>query len=48
MSCKKFYRTIPLPTEVYKDKADLSFDNGVLQIEMPKLVIEEVKKIEVI
>jgi len=42
-SHKKFYRSIPLPTEVDKDKVDASFDNGVLQIEIPKLAIEEVK-----
>ena len=43
---KKFYRSIPLPTEVDKDKVDATFKNGVLRIEMPKLAIEEVKKIE--
>ncbi|MFV9677450.1 MAG: Hsp20/alpha crystallin family protein [Methanosarcinales archaeon] len=40
-------RSIPLPTEVDKDNVDAAFDNGVLQIEIPKLAIEEVKKIEV-
>nr|QNO58240.1 hypothetical protein DKLEMCON_00022 [Methanosarcinales archaeon ANME-1 ERB7] len=45
-SYKKFYRSIPLPTEVDKDNVDATFENGVLQIEMPKLAIEEVKKIE--
>jgi len=46
-SYKKFYRSIPLPTEVDKDNVDATFENGVLRIEMPKLAIEEVKKIEV-
>ncbi len=45
-SYKKFYRSIPLPTEVDKDKVDATFENGVLQIEMPKIEVEEVKKIE--
>ena len=45
-SYKKFYRSIPLPTAVDKDKVDATFKNGVLWIEMPKLSIEEVKKIE--
>jgi len=46
-SYTKYYRTIPLPTEVDKDKVDATFKNGVLQIEMPKITGEEVKKIEV-
>lgn len=46
-SYKKFYRSIPLPTEVDSAKVDATFNNGVLRIEMPKVVVEEVKKIEV-
>lgn len=46
-SYRKFYRSIPLPTEVDTDKVDATFKNGVLQIEMPKIAGEEVKKIEV-
>jgi HSP20 family protein len=46
-SYKKFYRSVPLPTEVDKDKVDATFKNGVLQIVMPKIAGEEVKKIEV-
>lgn len=47
-SYRKFYRAIPLLTEVDKDKAEASLKDGVLQIEMPKLKgAEEVKKIEV-
>jgi HSP20 family protein len=43
----KFYRAIPLPTKVNKDEVKASLKNGVLQIQMPKLAEEEVKKIEV-
>ena len=46
-SYKKFYRSIPLPTEVDRDKAEASLKDGVLKIEMPKLQGEAVKKIEV-
>ncbi len=47
-SYRRFYRSIPLPTAVDMDKADATFKNGVLQIEMPKIAGgEEVKKIEV-
>ena len=43
----KFYRAIPLPTKVNKDEVKASLKNGVLQIELPKLAEEEMKKIEV-
>jgi HSP20 family protein len=46
-SYRRFYRSIPLPAEVDKDKVDATFKNGVLRIEMPKIAGEEVKKIEV-
>lgn len=46
-SYRKFYRSIPLPTEVSADKVDATFKNGVLRIEMPKIAVEEMKKIEV-
>lgn len=45
-SYKKFYRSIPLPTDVDKENVDAKFENGVLQIAMPKIEGEEVKKIE--
>lgn len=45
-SYRKYYRSIPLPAEVDKDKAEASLKDGVLKIEMPKLAGEEVKKIE--
>jgi HSP20 family protein len=46
-SYKKFYRALPLPAEVDKDKVDATLKDGVLRIEMPKIPGEEVKKIEV-
>jgi HSP20 family protein len=45
-SYRKYYRSIPLPAEVDKDKAEASLKDGVLKIEMPKLAGEEAKKIE--
>jgi len=46
-SYRKFYRSIPLPAEVDRDKAEASLKDGVLKIAIPKLAGEEVKKIEV-
>jgi HSP20 family protein len=46
-SYRKFYRSIPLPAEVDRDKAEASLKDGVLKIEIPKLAGKEVKKIEV-
>jgi HSP20 family protein len=46
-SYRRFYRSIPLPAEVDRDKVEASLKDGVLRIEMPKLAGEEVKKIEV-
>jgi len=42
-----YYRSIPLPTEVDGDKADATFENGVLEISMPKVKAIEKKKIKV-
>ena len=42
-----YYRSIPLPTEVDGDKADATFENGVLEISMPKVKAIEKKKIEI-
>ncbi|HQG31504.1 MAG TPA: Hsp20/alpha crystallin family protein [Deltaproteobacteria bacterium] len=44
-----FTRVIPLPVEVNPDKAEASFSNGVLTINMPKVHEEkkEQKKIEI-
>ncbi len=42
-----YYRAIPLPTEVDADKADATFENGVLEITMPKVQVPEKKKIEI-
>jgi HSP20 family protein len=42
-----YYRSIPLPTEVDGDKADATFENGVLEISMPKVKVPEKKKIKI-
>ena len=42
-----YYRVIPLPAEVDADKADATFENGVLEITMPKVKAIEKKKIEI-
>ena len=42
-----YYRAIPLPAEVDADKADATFENGVLEITMPKVKAIEKKKIEI-
>ncbi len=42
-----YYRSIPLPTEVDGDKADATFENGVLEITMPKVKAIEKKKIKI-
>jgi len=44
---RKFYRAIQLPAEVDKEKVEATLKDGVLQISLPKIVGEEVKKIEV-
>ena len=33
----KFYRRIPLPSEIDASQAKASFKNGILRIEAPKL-----------
>ena len=42
-----YYRVIPLPAEVDADTADATFENGVLEITMPKVKAIEKKKIEI-
>ena len=42
-----YYRAIPLPAEVDADMADATFENGVLEITMPKVKAIEKKKIEI-
>jgi HSP20 family protein len=44
---RKFYRSIPLPAEVDRDKVEAEVKDGVLTISMPRLKEAEVKKIEV-
>ena len=43
-SYSKFQQTMILPDNVDKEKIAASVDNGVLNIELPKLSEEEVKK----
>ncbi|MHC1573683.1 MAG: Hsp20/alpha crystallin family protein [Candidatus Syntropharchaeales archaeon] len=43
----KYYRAVPLPASVDKDAITATFENGVLEVTMPKVAAEEVKKIEV-
>lgn len=33
---KQYYRAIPLPTEVHAEKAEASYKDGLLRIEIPK------------
>ncbi|RJS70365.1 Hsp20/alpha crystallin family protein [Methanophagales archaeon] len=42
-----YYRLVPLPAEVDADKADATFENGVLEISMPKVKAIEKKKIKI-
>jgi len=46
-SYRNLYRSVPLSAEVDADKVDAVFNNGVLRIEMPKIGVEEIKKIKV-
>jgi HSP20 family protein len=43
----RFYRRIPLPSEVDPGKVDAALKDGVLRIEMAKSALPEVKKITV-
>ena len=42
-----FARQIALPSEVYGDKAEANFDNGVLKISIPKKEEVKPKRIEI-
>ncbi|MFQ6120078.1 MAG: Hsp20/alpha crystallin family protein [Methanosarcinales archaeon] len=46
-SYDKFYRALRLPSAVDESKAKASFNNGVLEVRLPKLEIEKKKKIQV-
>ncbi|HEC57215.1 MAG TPA: Hsp20/alpha crystallin family protein [Candidatus Syntrophoarchaeum butanivorans] len=46
-SYAKYYRLIPLPAAVDRDAIEAKFENGVLEVRMPKIEAEEVKRIEV-
>ncbi len=43
----KFYRRIPLPGNVNPDKVDAALKDGVLTVEMEKMTLPDVKKIEI-
>ncbi len=46
-SYNRFYRSIMLPAPVEKDKAKASFNNGVLEVTLPKAMRAEVSEIPV-
>lgn len=48
-SYSSFYRELPIPENILTDKAEASFDNGVLEIRLPKKDVKkpEGKKLEV-
>lgn len=41
---QSFYRALPLPAGISAEKADASYKNGVLTVDIPKLKLEEKKK----
>lgn len=41
-----FYRSFPLPNVVNQESIDASFDNGVLEVTLPKLEAAKPKRIE--
>lgn len=45
----QFYRALPLPTEVIPDKAEATYKDGILKVEIPKVkkIEHKKKKIEV-
>ncbi|VUT25953.1 MAG: Small heat shock protein HSP16.5 [Candidatus Methanolliviera sp. GoM_asphalt] len=43
----RYYRAIPLSSEVDAEKVNATFEDGVLSIEVPKVEGKEVKKIEI-
>ena len=42
-----FYRAVPLPAEVDKDKIDADYDDGVLEVTLSKLPEKKTKKVKV-
>ncbi len=42
-----FSRSVILPTAVVSDKSEATLRDGVLRIEIPKVIVEKVKKIKV-
>ena len=44
---KGFYRRLKLPVAVDPERAKATYENGVLRIELPKLVAEKKRRIEI-
>lgn len=44
---KNYYRSLTLPEPINTEKINATFDNGVLNIEIPKAEKKEEKKIEI-
>jgi HSP20 family protein len=42
-----FYRSIPLPAEVDKEKIEANYDSGVLEVKLSKLPEKKTKKVKV-
>lgn len=40
----QFYRALPLPEKVKADQTQATYKNGILRVEMPKLMMLEAKK----
>jgi len=47
ISYGSFYRTIPLPSKVIKEKADAEFSEGMLKITIPKAKVEKPKVLKI-
>jgi len=41
---RSYYRRLPFPTKVIADKAEAKYENGVLEVTVPKLQIDTKKK----
>lgn len=42
-----FMRSVPLPSTVDKDKVEAKYENGVLEVTLPKLAEEKAKKVKI-
>jgi len=41
---RSYYRRLPFPAKVIADRAEAKYENGVLEVTVPKLQIESKKK----